>query len=112
LENLEHQNNDVIVLDCPHGTIAGVHRPFKCFQDVTLGTNFTRLVNNLEAILTHDKRSLIEGDLNVNWDTTNNCPLRFQLESFLDNFLLCQLVDFETRFRYVNGICNLPAWTC
>jgi len=104
LKNLEHLNNDIIVLNGVQGTVTGVYRPFKCFQGESLGSNFTRLVNNLEAILAYNKKSLIMGDLNVNWNGTNNCAFRLQLEAIIDNFLLHQLVDFETRFRYVNGV--------
>jgi len=48
-------------------------------------------------------KTMILGDLNVNWNMMDRCPFKDELERLIDEHLLHQLIHFETRFRMVQG---------
>jgi len=101
---LEHTNNEIIVLKHKEFLIAGLYRPFKCYPGENLASNFERLRHNVESLCSITKNIVVIGDLNVNWRDHNKGPFKAALEDTLERFNLVQLVECDTRHRVVQGV--------
>jgi len=101
--DLEEKDNDILVFEYRKVIIVGLYRPFKCYEGESLNSNFKRLMHNIELIAKVAKDVVIIGDMNVNWNNLNRCSFKLDLEKFIDENSLDQVVDFNTRFRLVQG---------
>lgn len=101
--DLEDPLNEVIALKIGEVTCLGIYRPFKCYENETIRTNFDRLLNNLHRVGTIIKNLIVIGDWNV--DPTRDFGSYFmnRLMEWQDEFLLDQIVNFNTRTRMVAG---------
>jgi len=101
--NLEEYLNEIIVLK--HKTtnfvVVGIYHPFKCYQGESIRSNFLRLIQNLNNICGAHKNILIVGDFNVQYDSSDPCPLKYILDGWSDAHELDQLVTGVTRSRLV-----------
>jgi len=103
---LEDPFNEIIVLRSIKSdlTIVGVYHPFKCYQGESIHSNFVRLCANLERVSASSGKIIVVGDFNIHYNSVDNCPLKFRLEDWANEFALDQLVNFITRSRIVNNL--------
>jgi len=103
LNAMEDHHNEVIALKIQNITCLGIYRPFKCYAGENIKTNFDRLINNLHRVVSMEKNIIIMGDMNI--DPTRDFGSYFmnRIMEWQDEFLIDQIVDFNTRSRMVSG---------
>lgn len=106
--DLEHDDNEIIVLEVGEELWIGLYRPFKCYEGETQALNFNRLMENLNEICktTKDKKINILGDFNIDYakmQKENYCnkKLATKLNEIVDNNNLIQHITNITRHRQV-----------
>ena len=106
VKEVELEFNELIVLRHKFNIITGLYRPFKCFDGETQGSNFDRLLKNLELVTEQFGRrfsKVVVGDFNVHADHYN-CRMKMAIDQWGEQSDLLQLVDFDTRSRLVGGV--------
>jgi len=105
LTELQEFGNEIIVLKhvSQNYLAVGIYQPFKLYQNETLRSNLTRLLQNLSRVYEANSRIVIVGDFNVQFDSLLPCPLKILLDEWSSSLNLDQIVQHKTRARLVQG---------